>query len=599
MGIEDYFQSDDFAESLKSLKYIFEKSDLSTNSKIIEYFVSIAIKYSIFFGEEKDFSINGLNEFIEDVANFMSNMELKSIYFLGSNSDLDKYVSDLCIKSLFKRLNIEVADLLDENLKRGVCSFVIRNLKGKQFKFHAFNSAFYESIKENGINPNINFTSQQESDKINQIFEKYGINMIFGWQKLNGNGKVSYSRTPSVSYYYGTNSPEWFGQFTGQGFPFNPSNKYKKGAFVEGNYEAAKQNLLTLMNENHFSNDDLGNVIDFFETNWERYANKNPMLAIIPENINDEETMHWIEMILDDSYFKNDERRIFSFCFNDGEVDCQTSKTIEISDATFVELPNYNQLINKICFQQKNVDKKSSFQSDDEMLHKKLMFLAQSKIKIEVGKSGKAEWISDNGEQEVEKVKELLSDNEVYKAIISNKFGEELFLDGWIRYFESEIVNNCDNVKLLAKNKPSYFNIVSQENRSNIQLMRECASQNGVHPSLTCYVGDNVQNDFEFISNLIINSDENTFDFYGKSAATINGSNLRYGQSIGYKVRSNPDFWTLLNSKIMNINENTSRNLFSFCVEKELELVNNEFFSNSMNDSVDVNDNNQTTIHHR
>lgn len=117
------------------------------------------------------------------------------------------------------------------------------------------------------------------------------------------------------------------------------------------------------------------------------------------------------------------------------------------------------------------------------------------------------------------------------------------------------------------------MNFVSAENRGNISLMRECASQNEIHPILTCYVGENVQNDFEFISNLIMNSNEDTFDFYVDG---MEKSNMRYEQSIGFDVRSNPIFWSLLNSKIMSINENNSGSLLSFDVQKELDLVNNE-----------------------
>ena len=106
--------------------------------------------------------------------------------------------------------------------------------------------------------------------------------MVFGWQKLNCDGKVSYSMTPSVSYYYGKNSPEWFAQFTGQGFPFTPSDKYKKDAYVQGNYDSAKNNLLTLMKEYNFSTSDQERVIDFFDKNWNIYAKKNSYVSYYP-----------------------------------------------------------------------------------------------------------------------------------------------------------------------------------------------------------------------------------------------------------------------------------------------------------------------------
>lgn len=573
MKIENYFQSDDFARLLKPLKYIFEKNDFMINTNIIGYLVSICIRYSILFGDKNIFSTNGLNEFVENVVNYIASIDYKNYSSLSHYAD--EYVLELYKKILLKELNLTEYDLLDEKIKHSVSTLIIKKIMGNQFKYHAFNSVFYESIKENGITPNIMFTSQQEIDNVDKIFEKYGISMIFGWRKLNCEGKVSYSETPSVSYYYGINSPEWFGQFTGQGVSFNPYNKYNKNAFVECDYAGAKNNLLTLMNENNFSKEDINYVINFFEKNWQMYANTTPILAIIPKEYEEKKVDFWLNALLNKSYLKDDIEDVLGSCFNTIGVDYQTSETIITTNATFVELPNYAQLINKICFQKNKVDKEQLKQNNDEIIYEKLMYLTQSKIRIMIDQNGEKSLVSEHGIQEVEKVKEILCDDDVYRAVISDKFGKDLF-NGWINYFDSKIVNLPENIKLLAKNKPEYFGNVSLENRSNIQLMRECSLQKGIKPKIMCYVGKNVQDDFEFICNLIINSDEETFDFYGESAETVNGSSLRYGESIGCNVRSNPNFWRILNSKIMSINENTLKRILFFDIDKELELINNE-----------------------
>ena len=247
MNIEDYFESDRFFNSLYPLKNIFIENETYTNVHLIEYLVDISIKYSILFGGKDNFSTNGLDEFIKNVTSYISSMDLKNIISLKDDYYLKEYVSKLYADELLKKLNLTRDRLSDEHLIMGLCSYVVRNLKGKDYIFHAFNSAMYESIKENGINPNMKFTSQQEIDMINNIFEKYGITNIFGWQKLNCENKVSYSMTSSFSYSYGVRSPEWFSEFTGDSFPFNPKEEYKKEAFVEGDYAAAKNNLLVLI----------------------------------------------------------------------------------------------------------------------------------------------------------------------------------------------------------------------------------------------------------------------------------------------------------------------------------------------------------------
>ncbi len=571
MNIENYFESDEFFDSLSPVSKYFETNN-SNGLRLIEYFINIAIKYSMLFRNDEKFSTIGLSNFIKKVANKVASMDITSMTSISSNYKLEKYVSNLYVDELLLKLDLNREQLNDENYKKSICFYIIRNLKGKDYKYHAFNSTFFDSILANGINPNVNFTPQNEIDIINDIFEKNGISRVFGWQKLNCDGKVSYSMTPSVSYYYGTNSPEWFAQFTGQGFPFNPSDKYKKDAYVQGNYDSAKNNLLTLMKEYNFSTSDQERVINFFDKNWNIYAKKTPMLAIIPD-IKEDNSEYWINDLLNDSYYKDDIEKIMNFCLSDHRIDCQSTEKIAVSNAIFIKMPRYDELIRRLTSKKTEVVQNEIGKKQEKLLYEKLMILANAKIKVKIGTTGQDGWVSEHGEQELLKVKELLKDNDVFQAIVKNQFEEQLYLDGWISDFDRKIIDNPENIKLLAVNKPSYFIYVSEENRNNIELMRECACQRGIQPILTCYVGKNVQNDFEFISSLIMNSDEKTFDFYGKSAESINGSNMRYGKSIGVNIRSNPIFWQLLNSKIMSINENTSKQILLFSTEKELNLV--------------------------
>lgn len=235
------------------------------------------------------------------------------------------------------------------------------------------------------------------------------------------------------------------------------------------------------------------------------------------------------------------------------------------------------------------LDKKENIKNEE--IREKLMILSRSRIRTR----SDGTWVSDNGPEEIEKVREVLKDDAVYKAIITDKFGTGPYLNGWIGLFDSKIINDVENIRLLALNKPTYMSYVSQEYREDLTLMRNCASQDGVHPILTCYVGENVQNDFQFISNLIINSNDKTFDFFGSSAGSIEGSKMCYGKSIGLGVQENPDFWILLNSKIESINQKSTRFIPPFSIEKELGIVNDK----KMNDmlSSDYSTENTQEVH--
>ena len=164
-------------------------------------------------------------------------------------------------------------------------------------------------------------------------------------------------------------------------------------------------------------------------------------------------------------------------------------------------------------------------------------------------------------------------DNEVFKAIVTNKYEKLFHLSGWISSFHKNILTNPENIKLLALNKPTYFNCIPEELRNNIELMRSCANQEGINSFIIYYVGENVQNDFEFISNLIINSNEKTFRFYRETDGNSNESNMVYGDCIGIDVKSDIRFWHLLNAKIVHINQTTNNNFPLFSIKKELSLL--------------------------
>lgn len=573
--MNNYFNSDSFINELRPLKDILNSQKVNQNVNLIEYIIGKAIQYFIIFDNGDKSIMNEVSSFVGKITEFMSKENISSVF---SNSKLDKYVNELYLDTILAKNNITKESLIDDDKKVKLYQYMVSHITNRKNKFHAFNSASYESIKEHGLNPNFKVTKEEEINDINRIFESYGISMIFGWHQLNCVGKVSYANTPSVMYYYAANSPEWFSQFTGQGFPFDSFNiEYNRSAFLEGNYAAAKNNLEMLMSDKKFARQDKDTVFEFLERSWKTYANNNPMLVIIPEKTANNNFEYWTNQLLTDPYYRDDIRHALGLCFAiNSNKDCQTSEIINVDDAMFIELPKYSEVIKKINSPQVVETLEETENISDESLHEKLMSLAHSKIAVRRDENGQAEWVSEHGVEEVEKVKRILKDDAVYKAIITDKFRTGPYLNVWIGLFDSKIINDVENIRLLALNKPTYMSYVSQEYREDLTLMRNCASQDGVHPILTCYVGENVQNDFQFISNLIINSNDKTFDFFGSSAGSIEGSKMRYGKSIGLGVQENPDFWILLNSKIESINQKSTRFIPPFSIEKELSIVNDK-----------------------
>lgn len=546
MNIENYFDSDDFFDAIEPIKNKFDATNSMKNIELIEKFIGNGIKYYLLFKDDENFSINDLNEYIVNLADYISDPQLGSIDYWTFRDYNDKVFIE---KFYNTQSNKEITDTLPSYL------------------FHAFNSSEYESIKQYGLDPKRKLTPQKDIDEINDIFIKHGITTIFGWQKIDCENKIFCARNPNTLYDYGVRSPEWFSQFTGGSLAHTNNTKNRiQGAYMNNDYNAAKYNLTSIMNGKNFSDDEKQIVFDFFEKNWNLYANKNPMAVIIPYP---SENYNYGNIFKNISYYLAD------------NTDYRSPKVVDTSEAIFLKLPTYSKLIKKMIFDQNNENSNEEISSKETTL-KNLLFLSQldiNKINDDLSKDSS---ITTNYSIDVlKKIKEIINDKEVYKVIISNKDNKDF--DRYISVFNKEIINEPENIKLLALNKPWYLNNISEENISNLELMKECAAQAGIDPIITCYVSKEIQNNFDFIATVIANTNKDTFDFNYNNHFIPQRSNFSYNESIGIDVRANPKFWQLLNDKIKDINSQTNSPIVLFDIDRELSLVEQEILDKNSN----------------
>lgn len=573
MMLSNYLTSPNFYEALSPLKEAIKRGNDRNNIKIIEYMLSNAIIFSMLM-EETNHNIdeNRMNQFLYQTAKELKELLSSTDLFLSKNNINDK-VRKYMMDALLEKKHISRQEAQTIETKTKLYKEVIKNLLENGYYFHACNSYCLDSIKNHGLDPTEKFASQEELDDMNKLFEKYQVSLIFGWQQLNCKGKVSYSTTPDVSYYYGISSPEWFSQFTGAGFPFNPIEKYDKYAFVKGDYESARKNLETLMADRSFSPSDQTKVISFFNRNWNIYANRAPSLVMIPHSIiNPEKSDEMVEELIIDPLYQGKLESVIEFCTGimGLGIDKRKEKPIATNEAVYVELPSYKTIMQELTKEQKETKFIEPEQVKDKTLQEKLEILMNAKIRIEKTPNHEEIWVSDNSEEELEQVKQILEDPDTYQAILTNPDNFHNF-SGWLYYFSQEIRNQEENVKLLAVNAPILLSLVSKEKREDKKLMREVSSQSGISPSILYFVGEELQNDFDFVINIIENANSLTFDFYmpNEEGAT----NLKYHDILGQEIKENGAFWSLLNAKIDTLNRTGMTHIPNFDVEKELSLA--------------------------
>jgi hypothetical protein len=342
MELEDYFVSDEFFDIIYPIfdKLKLNKEQWMSINDVTGYFISIGMSYIIFYSDiDTNISTDKISSFIKKEVNYLlqSNIDIKE-YLLGTQKiNQQNHVSKILEEELLSQYG---QDFDNDKLKK---TYVLNAIKSvERTKLHAFNSIYFNSIKENGINPNkLNeYTSKEEMDTINEIFKRHGNNYVFGWKGINSEGTVSYSQTPFQSHHYGLTSPEWFMSFLHCGFGVKASP-----GFHFNDYDLAKSNIVNYMNEKEFTNEEQEYVISFFDKNWKLYAGKRPILAYVKEDMSDQDALKFYDSYND--FYKGDQEAILDSLLL-GRDDLQTDETIDTTNAIYINMPTYLDVVKNI-----------------------------------------------------------------------------------------------------------------------------------------------------------------------------------------------------------------------------------------------------------
>ena len=341
MKLEEYFVSDEFYSAISPLEETLANGDDNMNIKYIEFLISIGIRYSMVMADGEEFTTEGLSDFLNKMATMLS---VKKIDYLDLNPS-NKDVASIFLNTICDELDIPKELRGTPEVQEKLNELLICKLYEPRYLFHGYSSVNEESIREHGLNPEYATPNQEEIDRINGIFVKYGLSSIFGWQSLNCKGKVSYSEIPDAAYYYATGSPEWFSHFCGETLEYHPKH-YKKHGFIRNDMEMAREDLLKLMETNGFTPDEKEEVMSFFERNWHRLADKEPGLLIIRGENRDKD--RFMNRIKDDPYFKDTEH-LYHFLIGLGQNDLQSTEKIDTEEARFIRLPKYTTVMKKVA----------------------------------------------------------------------------------------------------------------------------------------------------------------------------------------------------------------------------------------------------------
>ena len=312
---------------------------------------------------------------------------------------------------------------------------------------------------------------------------------------------------------------------------------------------------------NDFDNDNLKELI--------KYMIKNMRLKKYKFNLDNAWDRGYIEVYYKsidgnvDALYKRyisldmDVRDIYDYCLINCVEDTSIDETFE---KVMIKLPKYEDISSKLVL---------------GSVIGKLGILNDSNIRFENDENGQKTFVSTNGKDEIEVIKSILCDEDVFNEIIAS---DSAFNDRWIPYFSFNILEKDENIEKIFRYKNLYIPYVSFDKRNDVSLMKKCITGEVVIPKDIVYlVGEKVLNDIEFISLLIIKIKDQDFEFYKEGADSITGSSMAYGKILGRDVLKNDKFWNLLNSRIKLLNKKYALSIPVFDIDREMILVDKYF----------------------
>lgn len=211
-----------------------------------------------------------------------------------NSTDLSAAISD----SIAHKLGIPGSGDLDS---QRIYDYYFKAVMQNGFVYHSFNGVFEQAIRSSGLSAEDRIWDWQKLEKIHQIGEKAGRRMLLGWGMINSGSKIFFDTNPVRSAYrYAVASPEWFAQFTSEGY--HVRDPERKRSFYRRDYDRARQNVLDLCDEMQSSkpediatrkaypnitNEERAFIVEFFEHYWKLFAgdNSHPRVALIDRSV--------------------------------------------------------------------------------------------------------------------------------------------------------------------------------------------------------------------------------------------------------------------------------------------------------------------------
>ena len=347
LNIQDFMNSQEIKDIVKHITNETGLKPYSAMGRIIE----TAIMYGRIHGNDGTLNFDG----VEDVLRMCFN-NIKGKDIAADNRFFNECLAHLVDDYLAKEGITEELKNNPQLLEKEIAKFSSKIISNT-FIYHGTNSNHLPQILENGLDPNAKTREINDGNRIRSALQefKYGPQWSDQFES-----EVFYSDVPKYAYEYGLISPEWFSYYCGRGYNY-----------MQRNYEDSLAAFSEKLSQHYNMSEPMKNqMISLFNDAWNFYANGKPIIFVIPSNLSPAEIQDEINNTTSYAYDNKSlsARDMFvqalSFTIPFGGVDNSTTEKIDISNATILTLPSYDE----INFSRNNA-RQNKFSNSSSILH--------------------------------------------------------------------------------------------------------------------------------------------------------------------------------------------------------------------------------------
>lgn len=246
-----------YNEIVENERYSNKKNDdfsvcceLSNKEQALILLYEGLFKYEVIVAEEMF-----LSEFVDQIDKLFKKID--------NFNDINLGINKLIVKFVAKKLNIK--EIEENNNQDIILKYIYDKYIINGFYFHGYSSYYSENIKKMGFDPENYQNYYSEFLKLNEIFNKYGINNILAKDFFT---KESYlTDSFLMGCYYSINAPMYFSNLLAK----NEYSylKYKKDAYLKDDYDGCIKNLKKLFLILNISEEDKKEILEIVKKEWD------------------------------------------------------------------------------------------------------------------------------------------------------------------------------------------------------------------------------------------------------------------------------------------------------------------------------------------